>query len=81
VSLLLLEDDLLVGFAVGAPMTCSWKIMKRAELLLCGACEVVVEHAISGVEEKVAIRKVHLSSVELSWIRRRAFMASGRPSW
>jgi hypothetical protein len=57
VSLLLLEGDLLVGLAVGAPVTSSWKIVKRPGLLLRGACEVVVELAISGVEEKLAIRK------------------------
>lgn len=56
-SLLLLEGDLLVGLAVGAPVTSSWKIVKRPGLLLRGACEVVVELAISGVEEKLAIRK------------------------
>ena len=61
-SLLLLEGDLLVGLAVGAPVTSSWKIVKRPGLLLRGACEVVVELAISGVEEKLAIRKGPLSS-------------------
>jgi hypothetical protein len=34
----------------------SWKFVKRPGLLLCGACEVVLELAISGVEEKLAIR-------------------------
>ena len=62
-SLLLLEGDLLVGLAVGAPVTSSWKIVKRPGLLLRGACEVVVELAISGVEEKLALRKGSLSFV------------------
>jgi hypothetical protein len=57
VSILLLEGDLLVGL-VGVPMTPSWKIVKRLGLLLHGAaCEVVLELAISRVEEKLAIRK------------------------
>ena len=56
-SLLLLEGDLLVGLAVGATVTSSWKIVKRPGLLLRGACEVVVELAISGVEKKLTIRK------------------------
>jgi hypothetical protein len=34
-----------------------WKFVKRPGLLLCGACEVVLELAISGVEEKLAIRR------------------------
>ena len=55
-SLLLLEGDLLVGL-VGAPVISSWKIVKGPGLLLRGACEVVVELAISGVEKKLAIRK------------------------
>ena len=55
-SLLLLEGDLLVGL-VGAPVISSWKIVKGPGLLLRGACEVVVELAISGVEEKLTIRK------------------------
>ena len=62
-SLLLLEGDLLFGLAVGAPVTSSWKIVKRPGLLLRGACEVVLELAISGVEEKLAIRKGPLSFV------------------
>jgi hypothetical protein len=57
VSLLLLEGDLLVGLAVGASVTSSWKIVKRPELPLRGSCEVVVELAISGVEEKLTIRR------------------------
>ena len=56
-SLLLLEGDLLVGLAVGAPVISSRKIVKRPGLLLRGACEVVVELVISGVEKKLAIRK------------------------
>jgi hypothetical protein len=35
----------------------SWKFVKRPGLLLCGACEVVLELTISGVEEKLAIRR------------------------
>jgi hypothetical protein len=35
----------------------SWKFVKRPGLLLCGACEVVLELAIFGVEEKLAIRR------------------------
>ena len=59
-SLLLLEGDLLVGLELGASVTSSWKILKRPGLLLRGACEVVVELAISGVEEKLTIRKGHI---------------------
>jgi hypothetical protein len=33
----------------------SWKFVKRPMLLLRGACEVVLELAISGVEEKLNI--------------------------
>jgi hypothetical protein len=44
--------------------------MKRPGLLLRGACEVVLELAISGVEEKLAIRKGPLSFVELAQRRR-----------
>ena len=65
----LLEGDLLVGL-VGFPVTSSWKIVKRLGLLLRGACEVVLELAISGVEEKLAIRKGPLSFVELARRRR-----------
>ena len=61
-SLLLLEGDLLVGL-VGAPVTSSWKVVKGPRLLLRGACEVVVELAISGAEEKLTIRKGLLSFV------------------
>ena len=56
-SLLLLEGDLLVGLAVGASVTSSWKIVKRPGIPLRGSCEVVVELAISGVEEKLTIRR------------------------
>ena len=56
-SLLLLEGDLLVGLAVGVAVISSWKIVKRPGLLLRGGCEVVVELAISGVEEKLAVVK------------------------
>ena len=75
--MLLLEGDLLVGL-VGVPVISSWKIVKRPGLLLRGACEVVVELAISGVEEKLAIRKRPLSFVELAQRRRRAFVAFGK---
>ena len=61
-SLLVLEGDLLVGLAVGATVISLWKIVKRPELLFRGACEVVVELAISGVEEKLDIRKGPSSS-------------------
>jgi hypothetical protein len=57
VSLLLLEGDLLVGLAVGASMSSLWKIVKRPGLPLRGSCEVIVELAISGVEEKLTIRR------------------------
>jgi hypothetical protein len=33
-----------------------WKIVKRPMLLLCGSYEVVLELAISRVEEKLTIR-------------------------
>ena len=56
-SLLLLESDLLVGLAVGAAVSSSWKIVKRPGLLLQGACEVVVELTISGVEKKLTVSK------------------------
>ena len=68
-SLLLLEGDLLVGL-VGVPVTSSWKIVKGPGLLLRGACEVAVELAISGVEEKLSIRKGPLSFMKLAWRRR-----------
>jgi hypothetical protein len=31
--------------------------VKKPRILLCGACEVVLELAISGVEEKIKIRR------------------------
>ena len=62
--MLLLEGDLLVGLAVVVAVFSSWKIVKRLKLLLRGACEVVVELAISGVEEKLAVRKGPLSFVD-----------------
>jgi hypothetical protein len=34
-----------------------WKFVKKSGLLLLGACEVVLELAISGVEEKLTIRR------------------------
>jgi hypothetical protein len=52
-----LEGDLLVGLAVGVSVTSLWKILKRPGLPLCGSCEVIVELAISGVEEKLTIRR------------------------
>ena len=61
--MLLLEGDLLVGLVVGAPVISSRKIVKRPGLLLRAACEVVVELAISGAEEKLTIRKGPLSFV------------------
>ena len=73
-SLLLLEGDLLVGLAVGTAVSSSWKIVKRPGLLLRGACEVVVELAISGVEEKLSIRKGPIPS----WDR---LGEEGGPSW
>jgi hypothetical protein len=66
VGLLLLKGDLLVG----APVTSSWNIVKRPRLLPRGTCEVVVELAISRVEEKLAIMEIPLSFVELARRRR-----------
>ena len=63
------SGDLLVGL-VGVPVTSSWKIVKGPGLLLRGACEVVVELAISGVEEKLTIRKGTFSFVGLDRRRR-----------
>jgi hypothetical protein len=57
VSLLLLEGDLLVGLAIVASVTSSLKIVKSPGLPLRGSCEVVVELAISRVEEKLTIRR------------------------
>jgi hypothetical protein len=34
-----------------------WKFLKKSGLLLLGACEVILELAISGVEEKLTIRR------------------------
>ena len=73
-SLLLLEGDLLVGLVVGTAVSSSWKIVKRPGFLLRRACEVVVELAISRVEEKVAIRKGPIPS----WDR---LGEEGEPSW
>ena len=64
-----MEGDLLVGL-VGVPVIPWWKIVKGPGLLLRGACDVVLELAISGVEEKLAIRKGPLSFVELARRRR-----------
>jgi hypothetical protein len=36
-------------------VTSSWKIVERPELHLCGACKVVVELSISGVDKQLAI--------------------------
>jgi hypothetical protein len=63
--LLPLEGDLLIGWAVGAPLTSSCKTMKRSELLLRGGCEVVVELVTSvlrgiGLEKKVSLRGIGL---------------------
>jgi hypothetical protein len=55
--MLLLEGELLVGLVVGAAMTSSFKIMKRHELLLHEACQMVVEFSISGVEDNLSIRR------------------------
>jgi hypothetical protein len=60
----------LVFLTVGAPVISSWKIVKRHMLLLRGGCEVVVEFAISEVEEKLIIRERPLSFVVLAWRRR-----------
>jgi hypothetical protein len=38
-------------------VTSSWKIVKMPGLPLRGSCEVVVELAICGVEEKLTIRR------------------------
>jgi hypothetical protein len=76
-----LEGDLLVGLAVGAPMTSLWKTVKRHGHLLHGVCELVVELVIFEMEEKLAIRERLLSFVELAWRIRRAFVAFGIPSW
>jgi hypothetical protein len=41
-------------------MSSSWKFVKRHGLLLREACQVALELAISGVEEKLAIRRSHI---------------------
>ena len=61
-SLLLLEGELLVGLAVGAAETSSWKIVKSLGLLLRGACEVVMELAIFGVGGKASHSEGDLTS-------------------
>jgi hypothetical protein len=63
-----LRGYLLVGLPVGAPVTSSWKILKRHGLLLRAGCEVVVDLAISEVEEKLIIRE--RPSSLLAWRRR-----------
>ncbi|KAK1614848.1 hypothetical protein QYE76_020365 [Lolium multiflorum] len=68
-SVLRFAPTLLVVKIVGASVTSSWKIVKRPELLLRGAFELVVELAISGVEEKLAIRERSLTFVVLAWRR------------
>jgi hypothetical protein len=49
------RGDLLDSLEVGAPLTSSWKIVKRSGILLRAACEVVVELAISGVEKALQL--------------------------
>jgi hypothetical protein len=44
-------------------------IVKRTELLLHGACKVVMELAISRLEKNLAIRERHFSFVVLAWRR------------
>jgi hypothetical protein len=69
-----LEDDLLVGLAVGAAVTSSWKIIKRPEFFsLRRICEVVVELVISGVEEKLTFVRDSEKKVSLRGVR--------GPSW
>jgi hypothetical protein len=58
------------GCYIGASVVSSWKIVNRHVILLHGACEMVVELAIFGVEEKLAIRKEPLLFVKLAWRRR-----------
>jgi hypothetical protein len=70
VGLFLLEGDILVGLELVASVISPWKIVKMSKLFLSGACELVVEHAIFGVEEKLSIMKGLLSFVELAWRRR-----------
>jgi hypothetical protein len=56
VTVLFLEGDLPVGLEVGAMVSSSWKIVKSHGLFLRGACEVVLDLTISGVEEMLTIR-------------------------
>ena len=79
-SLLLLEGDLLVGLAVGTAVFSSWKIVKRPGLLR-GASEVVVELAISGVEEKLAIRKWPIPSWDKLGEEGEPLWRVRNPSW
>jgi hypothetical protein len=67
-------------------MTSSWKIMKRHGILLRGACKMVVELAISAVEEKLAIGKVLCplwywlgEECEPSWVRETFVLAHISP--
>jgi hypothetical protein len=62
-------------------VTFSWKIVKRLGLLLFGAYEVVVKLAISGVGEKLTIRKVSSSFMKLVWRRTSGYVAFLLPSW
>jgi hypothetical protein len=55
--------------------------VKRLGLLLFGAYEVVVKLAISGVGEKLTIRKVSSSFMKLVWRRTSGYVAFLRPSW
>jgi hypothetical protein len=48
-------------------MTSSWKVVNRHGLFLRGDCKVVVQLAISEVEEKLTIREGSLSFVVLIW--------------
>jgi hypothetical protein len=56
--------------SVGVPVTSLWKIVKRFRLLLRGACEVIVEISMFGMEENLYIRKGPLFFVEIGWRRR-----------
>ena len=80
-SLLLLEGDLLVGLTVGVAVFSSWNIVKRPGILLRGACEVVVELAISGVEEKLAIRKGPIPSWDRLGEEGESLWRVRSPSW
>jgi hypothetical protein len=57
-SLLFLEGDLLVGLAVGSPMTSSWKIVKRHGLLLRGACHLQSGEKYSRKEMKLVLHGI-----------------------